>query len=87
MNLTGETTMSHKIKSFNEYNVDSHISEGINLRTASAVVLASKSNSINKSIKNIKTDDADLNKKLDLISRQLLYNSILIAQLGIMKKK
>ena len=79
--------MKNKIQSFNEFENDDLLHEGINLRTASAIVLLSKSNSLNKQIDRIKTQDADLDKKLDLISKQLLYNSALVAQLGIMKKK
>ncbi len=76
------------MKSFNEYNnTDDELIEGVNIRTVSAVALISKSNSLNNNIKNIKIDDTNLDKKLNLLSKQLLYNSILVAQLGIMNKK
>jgi len=76
------------MKSFNEYNnTDDELIEGVNIRTISAVALISKSNSLNNNIKNIKIDDTNLDKKLNLLSKQLLYNSILVAQLGIMNKK
>ena len=76
------------MKSFNEYNnTDDELIEGVNIRTVSAVALISKSNSLNNNIKNIKIDDINLDKKLNLLSKQLLYNSILVAQLGIMNKK
>ena len=80
--------MDCKMKSFNEYNnTDDELIEGVNIRTVSAVALISKSNSLNNNIKNIKIDDTNLDKKLNLLSKQLLYNSILVAQLGIMNKK
>lgn len=79
--------MNNRIKSFSEYNNEDCLVEGVNLRTASAVALLSKSNSLSKQIDRIKTQDADLDKKLNLISKQLLYNSALVAQLGIMKKR
>jgi len=63
------------------------IVEGINLRTISAVALVSKSSNLNKNIKSIKIDDSELDKKLNLLSKQLLFNSILTAQLGVMSKK
>jgi hypothetical protein len=61
--------------------------ESINIRTVSAVALISRSNSLSNNIKNIKIQDSDLDKKLNLLSKQLFYNSILVAQLGIMNKK
>jgi hypothetical protein len=61
--------------------------ESINIRTISAVALISKSNTLSNNIKNIKTQDSDLDKKLNLLSKQLFYNSILVAQVGIMNKK
>jgi hypothetical protein len=76
------------MKSFNEYNnTDDYLIEGINIRTVSAVALISKSNTIGNNIKSIKIQDSDLDKKLNLLSKQLFYNSILVAQLGIMNKK
>jgi len=80
--------MDCKMKSFNEYNnTDDYLIEGVNIRAVSAVALISKSNSLSNNIKNIKVDDSELDKKLNLLSKQLLYNSILVAQLGIMNKK
>jgi len=76
------------MKSFTEFNdTDEELIEGINIRTVSAVALISKSNSLNNNSKNIKIQDSDLDKKLNLLSKQLFYNSILVAQLGIMNKK
>jgi hypothetical protein len=76
------------MKSFTEFNdTDEELIEGINIRTVSAVALISRSNSLSNNIKNIKIDDSELDKKLNLLSKQLFYNSILVAQLGIMNKK
>ena len=76
------------MQSFNEFNdTDDYLIEGINIRTVSAVALISRSNTIGNNIKSIKIQDSDLDKKLNLLSKQLLYNSILVAQLGIMNKK
>jgi predicted DNA-binding protein YlxM (UPF0122 family) len=76
------------MKSFNEFNDDDdYLIEDISIRSVSAVALVSRSNTISKNIKNIKVQDSDLNNKLNLLSKQLLYNSILVAQLGIMNKK
>ena len=86
--MNGIILVDCKMKSFNEYNnTDDELIEGVNIRTVSAVALISKSNSLNNNIKNIKIDDTNLDKKLNLLSKQLLYNSILVAQLGIMNKK
>ena len=80
--------MDCKMQSFNEFNdTDDYLIEGINIRTVSAVALISRSNTIGNNIKSIKIQDSDLDKKLNLLSKQLLYNSILVAQLGIMNKK
>jgi len=80
--------MDCKVKSFNEYsNTDNELIEGINIRTVSAIALISRSSTISNNIKNIKIQDSDLDKKLNLLSKQMLYNSILVAQLGIMNKK
>ena len=53
------------------------ILEGLNLRTISAVALVSKSSNLNKNIKSIDLDDSELNKKINLLSKQILFNSIL----------
>jgi len=80
--------MDCKMRSFNEFHDTGEcLVEGINIRSISAVALVSKSNTIGNSIKNIKIDDIELDKKLNLLSKQLFYNSILVAQLGIMNKK
>jgi hypothetical protein len=76
------------MKSFTEFNdTDEELIEGINIRTVSAIALVSRSNTIGNNIKSIKIQDSDLDKKLNLLSKQLFYNSILVAQLGIMNKK
>jgi len=76
------------MKTFNEFkDADDELIEGVNIRTASAAALVSRSNTISNNIKSIKIQDSDLDKKLNLLSKQLLYNSILVAQLGIMNKK
>ncbi len=76
------------MKSFNQYNDnESYLIEGINLRSMSAVALVAKSNNLNKNIQNLKSNDSELDKKLNLISKQVLYSSILTAQLGLMNKK
>jgi len=86
--MNGITIMDCKMKSFTEFNdTDDYLIEGINIRTVSAVALISRSNSLSNNIKNIKIQDSDLDKKLNLLSKQLFYNSILVAQLGIMNKK
>ena len=77
--------MNKKIKSFNEFN--DQLMERVSIRTASAAALVAKSNSLSKDIKNIKINDEELDKKLNSLSRQLLFNSYLIAQLGIMNRK
>jgi hypothetical protein len=61
--------------------------EGINLRSISTIALVAKSNNLNKSIKNLKSSDSELDKKLNLLSKQILYSSILTAQLGLMNKR
>ena len=66
---------------------DESLDEGINLRSISAVALVAKSSNINKSISNLKASDSELDKKLNLLSKQMLYSSILIAQLGLMNKR
>ena len=80
--------MNKKIKSFNEFNeFNDQLMERVSIRTASAAALVAKSNSLSKDIKNIKIKDEELDKKLNSLSRQLLFNSYLIAQLGIMNRK
>jgi len=80
--------MDCRMKSFTEFNdTDDYLIEGINIRTVSAIALVSRSSTIGNNIKSIKIQDSDLDKKLNLLSKQLFYNSILVAQLGIMNKK
>jgi len=68
-------------------NENESFDEGVNLRTVSAVTLVSKSNELHKRINSTKIEDLDLDKKLNLLSQQLLFNSLLTAQLGLMSKK
>jgi hypothetical protein len=76
------------IESFKDFNNnDETLIEGINLRAISAVALASKSSALSKNIQSIKLDNDELDKKLNLISKQLLYSALLTAQLGLMNKK
>ena len=75
------------MKTIKELRDDDYLVEGINLRTVSAITLVSKSKDIHNRIKNTKTEDSELNKKLDLMSKQLMINSLLVAQLGLMSKK
>ena len=72
---------------FNDANQDEYIIESINLRTTSAITLVSKPNSLNKNIQSVKTQDSNLDKKLNLLSKQILYSSLLTAQLSLMSKK
>ena len=75
------------MKTIKELREDDYLVEGINLRTVSAVTLVSKSNELHKRISNTKIEDPNLDKKLNLLSQQLLFNSLLTAQLGLMGKK
>ena len=72
---------------FNDANQDEFIIESINLRTVSAITLISKSNTLSKNIQSITIQDFDLDKKLNLLSKQILYSSLLTAQLALMHKK
>ena len=79
------------MKSFNQYT--DPIDEG-NIRTGSAAVLTIKVRDITKHIELIKinTSDTDvirsqkIQRKLDLLSKQSLYQTYLIAQLGTMRR-
>mgnify|MGYP006115368557 FL=1 len=79
------------MKSFNQYT--DPIDEG-NIRTGSAAVLTIKVRDITKQIELIKinTSDTDvirsqkIQRKLDLLSKQSLYQTYLIAQLGTMRR-
>jgi len=66
---------------------ESSLIEGINLRSISAIALIAKSNGLNKNIHNLKSSDSELDRKLNLLSKQILYSSILTAQLGLMNKR
>ena len=79
------------MKSFNQYT--DPIDEGI-IRAGSTAVLTMKVRDITKRIESIKinTSDTDIvrsqkiQRKLDLISKQSLYQTYLIAQLGTMRR-
>ena len=73
--------------SFNNNNQDEFIIENINLRAVSAITLVSKSNTLSKNIQSVKSQDSNLDKKLNLLSKQILYSSLLTAQLALMSKK
>jgi len=75
------------MKTIKELRNNDYLVEGINLRTVSAITLVTKSNELHKQISSTKLEDANLDKKLNLLSRQLLFNSLLTAQLGLMNKK
>jgi len=75
------------MKTIKELREDDYLVEGINLRTVSAVTLVSKSNELHKRISSTKIEDPNLDKKLNLLSQQLLFNSLLTAQLGLTSKK
>jgi len=76
------------MKTIKELRADGeYLVEGINLRTVSAITLVSKSNELHKRIKSTKIEDPNLDKKLNLLSQQLLFNSLLTAQLGLTSKK
>jgi hypothetical protein len=76
------------MKSFNQYNDnEEYLIEGINIRSVSALALVAKSNNLNKNIQSINSNNSELDRKLNLLSKQILYGSILTAQLGIMNKR
>ena len=75
------------MRTIKELREDDYLVEGINLRTVSAVTLVSKSNELHKRISSTKIEDPNLDKKLNLLSQQLLFNSLLTAQLGLTSKK
>ena len=77
------------MKSFNNYssNQDEFLIEGINLRSISTIALVTKSNAVSKNVQSIQITDKELDKKLNLLSKQILYSSLLTAQLGLMKNK
>ena len=48
--------------------------EGFNPRSISAVALVAKSNNLNKNILSLKSSDSELDKKLNLLSKHILYS-------------
>lgn len=79
------------MQSFNDFNNDTTnqddlVIEGINFRSISTIALVAKSNTLSKNIQSIKTQDLELDKKLNLLSKQILYSSLLTAQLKLTKK-
>jgi hypothetical protein len=71
-----------------------YLEEGLNLRSVSGVVLVGKIQTTNKQLKSIKLvnpetgqiDPTKLQKKLDLLSSQNLYLSILTGSLQLLGK-
>jgi|TARA_Y100000031_G_scaffold24282_1_gene25933 hypothetical protein len=73
---------------------EEYLDEKLNLRTISGVVIVGKIRTIEKQIKSIKIFDVDgelrpqeLDKKLNLLSTQLLFQSILTGSLQLLTKK
>jgi hypothetical protein len=79
------------MKSFHQH--QDHMDEGL-LRTSSSTVLTLKIRNITKQIESIKINQTDsdvsrsskIQRKLDLLAKQNLYQTYLITQLGIMKR-
>ena len=70
-----------------------YLEEGLNLRSVSGIVLVGKIQGSNKQLKSIKIVNTDgtmdplkLQKKLDLLSDQNLFQSILIGSLQLLSK-
>jgi len=71
-----------------------YLEEGLNLRSVSGIVLVGKIQSVTKSIKSIsitdpstgQVDSKKLEKKLNLLSDQNLFQSILIGSLQLLSK-
>jgi hypothetical protein len=71
-----------------------YLEEGLNLRSVSGIVLVGKIQSVTKSIKSIsitdpstgQIDSKKLEKKLNLLSDQNLFQSILIGSLQLLSK-
>ena len=72
---------------------EEYLDEKLNLRTISGVILVGKSRTLEKQIKSIKIFDVEgellpqeLDKKLNLLSTQLLFQSILTGSLQLLSK-
>ena len=72
---------------------EEYLDEKLNLRTISGVLLVGKSRTLEKQIKSIKIFDVEgellpqeLDKKLNLLSTQLLFQSILTGSLQLLSK-
>ena len=72
---------------------EEYLNEKLNLRTISGVILVGKSRTLEKQIKSIKIFDVEgellpqeLDKKLNLLSTQLLFQSILTGSLQLLSK-
>ena len=72
---------------------EDYLDEKLNLRTISGVVIVGKIRTIEKQIKSIKIFDVEgellpqeLDKKLNLLSAQLLFQSILTGSLQLLSK-
>ena len=72
---------------------EEYLNEKLNLRTISGVLLVGKSRTLEKQIKSIKIFDVEgellpqeLDKKLNLLSTQLLFQSILTGSLQLISK-
>jgi len=71
-----------------------YLDEGLNLRSVSGIVLVGKIQSVTKTIKSIsitdpstgQVDSKKLEKKLNLLSDQNLFQSILIGSLQLLSK-
>ena len=71
-----------------------YLEEGLNLRSVSGIVLVGKIQSVTKTIKSIsitdpstgQVDSKKLEKKLNLLSDQNLFQSILIGSLQLLSK-
>ncbi len=72
---------------------EEYLNEKLNLRTISGVILVGKSRTLEKQIKSLRIVDVEgellpqeLDKKLNLLSTQLLFQSILIGSLQLLSK-
>jgi hypothetical protein len=72
---------------------EEYLDEKLNLRTISGVILVGKSRTLEKQIKSIRIFDVEgellpqeLDKKLNLLSTQLLFQSILTGSLQLLSK-
>ena len=72
---------------------EEYLNEKLNLRTISGVILVGKSRTLEKQIKSLRIFDVEgellpqeLDKKLNLLSTQLLFQSILTGSLQLLSK-